>query len=108
MIFYGFSVINNSVYNIGYLKFVFNDLDYEKIITYLEDLKIQKKAISLHIKLHLSNRNVFLSEIEDTIQLLEKGKNEFNQHRDENSIYIEIPDFKDFFYLIVVLNIKTD
>lgn len=99
---------NNSTYNMPYLKFIFNDSDYKEIITYLENLKVQKKAIRLNIKTHLSNRTVSLMEIEETIKLMEEIRNRFIHNRCENHIYIEIPDYKKFFELLNELMIEFD
>lgn len=87
---------NNSAYNMPYLKFIFNDSNYKEIITYLENLKNQKKVIHLNIKTHLSERTVSLMEIEETINLMEKIRNEFIHNHCENDIYIKIPDYKKF------------
>lgn len=109
--FFCFRLLNdfkNSTYNMPYLKFIFNDSDYEIIINYLENLENKKKAIYINIKPYLSNRIVPPVEIGKTIKLIKELKDEFIKNPDDKAIYIEIPNYIEFLKLLNELIISFD
>lgn len=91
---------NDSIYDLSYLKFVFNDSDQEAIINYLENLKSQKNNLRHGIKTNISNRDISSEEIDRTIKLIKELKKEFVKGHSENAIFIEVPDGKEFFKLL--------
>lgn len=91
---------NDSIYNLSYLKFVFNDSDQETIINYLENLKSQKNNLRHGIKTNISNRDISSEEIDRTIKLIKELKKEFVKGHSENAIFIEVPEGKEFFKLL--------
>lgn len=91
---------NDSLYDLSYLKFVFNDSDQEKIINYLEELKSQKNSLRHGLKTNFPNRDISLEEIDKTIKLIKELKKEFDKGHSENVIFIKIPDGKEFFKLL--------
>lgn len=91
---------NPITYNMPFLKFIFRDSDYEEILSYLETLKNQGDSIRIQIKTHCSERNVLSSTIAESIQIMTETRDEYLHYRDENSIYIEVPNYQNFFSLL--------
>lgn len=87
-------------YNTPNFKFVFSKEDSKIIIDYLESLKAEGHAIQINIKTHISNRNIMVSEIEETINIIKEIDEEYREGGDENNLYIEVPDYKKFFKLL--------
>lgn len=102
-------------FDMPYLHFIFNEHDYNIIMNYLLDLKEEGKAIILDLKTHLSDRNVMLKTIEETIELISSEHekyNKFNLHdkiiANDEDIFINIPNYKDFFNLLDQLMTSFD
>ncbi len=87
-------------FNIPFIHFAFNDTDYSQIMEYLNDLKAQNHYVSISLPMHISNRSVMTKEIQATIDLMQEEHNNYKKNRSDDDIYIEIPDYKDFFNLL--------
>ncbi len=87
-------------YSMPQLHFIFEDDDYEAIISHLEELLSQKRALYLEIKTYLSNRNIMVSDIEKTVDLIKRNQESYKKSYDENANYILVNDYKRFFELL--------
>ncbi len=81
-------------------KFVFTEKDTEIIIDYLESLKNKGQDMSLGIKTNVDSRDITVTQIEDTINLINEVKDEYKDGGNEDDLYIEVPDYKEFFKLL--------
>lgn len=100
--------LKNGRYNMPNIKFVFTEKDNEKILAHLESLKRDGHAIYMGLKTHISERNVMVTEIEDTISLIKNTQYDYKNTCNQNAIYIEIPDYKEFFKLLNELMIAFE
>lgn len=101
---------NSNRYSMPNIHFAFNDQDYASIMDYLNSLKEQGKAVWLGLKTHLPERNVILSEINDTISLMESEHKKYETYNsieeleknnlEPDEIFIPIHNYKDFFNLL--------
>lgn len=94
--------------DMSYIKFIFNDSDYDKIIMYLEKIKSRGQAFTINIKTNFSNRFVSFGEIERVIELVKKSKDDYIDNYNENINYIRITDLKEFLQLLNEIVRKFD
>lgn len=78
-------------------KFVFTEKDTEIIINYLESLKREGQDLSSSLKTNIENRDIPVSQIEETINLINEVDDEYKEGGSEDALYIEVPDYKEFF-----------
>lgn len=87
-------------YNMPYLNFVFKESDIQKITYYLRSMEVNEGQVTLNIRVHLPQREIASIVIDKVLAILNKTKKEYDDNPQDDSIYIWVSDYQEFFELL--------